>query len=291
MHRSSVAASAARSVAASGVAACALVASVLAGCAPALSTFQPAHVAPAGHVQLGGGLEGAIPTGAILSGLDTAKNLGQRAQNGERLTDAQKFQILDAGLNLVVNSPSIGPHLGIAYTVVDRVEANARFAGRALRLGGRYQILKRDAGPFDMTVGLGVARFSANLPLSDQIPVLQLDDFTRWQVDVPLLIGTSHDFYRVWVGPRLMMTWIDTQLTLRIPNDVSVARFDGMVTYLGGQGGFALGYRKVFFAVELTIADSFGTAHTTVTGFSPPTHDTRVSSLIVYPSVGIMLEL
>src|SRR4029079_12570736 len=130
-----------------------------------------------GHVLAEAGFEVAIPTGAILDGLDTAQDLGQRAQNGEMLTDAQKLQILDAGVNLVVNSPSIGPHLGIAYTLIDRLEANLRFAGQAFRFGGRYQILKRASGPFDMTVGLGVSRFTYEFPISDQIPVLKLDDF------------------------------------------------------------------------------------------------------------------
>ena len=208
------------------------------------------------------------------------------------LTDAQKLQILDGAVNLVVNAPAVGPHLGIAYTLVDRVEANLRFAGRAFRFGGRYQLIKRDEGPFDMTVGIGVARFSYAIPLSDELPLVRVDDFTRWQIDVPLLIGTSRDFFRVWVGPKLLMTWFQTQMTLSIPNDdVSVARFDGMVTYLGAQAGFALGYRKAFFAVELTVADSFGSARTTVSGFTPPSHETKVSSVIVYPSVGLMVEL
>jgi len=143
-----------------------------------------------------------------------------------------------------------------------------------------------------MTVGLGVSRVSYEFPISQEIPVLHVDDFTRWQVDVPLLIGTSRDFVRVWVGPKLLVTWFETQLTLTIPNDaVSVARFDGHVTYLGGQGGLALGYRHAFVALELTIAESFGTARTTVTGFTPPSHDTQISTLIVYPSVGIMIEI
>ncbi len=261
-------------------------------CAPSLSTFQPAHVAPAGHVLAEAGLEVGIPTGAVLGALDTAKGLGERAQNGEMLTDAEKLQIFDAGVNLVVNSPTVGPHFGVAYTPIDRVEANLRFAGNAFRLGGRYQILKRDSAPFDMTVGLGVSRFTYEFPVSDQIPVLQLDDFSRWQVDIPLLIGTSRDWVRVWLGPKLLLTWFETQLTLKIPNQpVTVARFDGRATYIGGQGGLAIGYRHAFIALELTIADSFGTARTTVTGFDPPSHDTKISTLIVYPSFGIMLEI
>jgi hypothetical protein len=261
------------------------------GCAPVLSTFQPAHVAPAGHVLAEGGLEVAIPTGAIINGLDTAKDLAQRAQDGARLTDGQKLQILDAGVNLVVNAPAIGPHLGVAYTFVDRVEGNVRFAGNAVRFGGRYQILKRATGPFDMTVGLGVARFSYAFPIADEIPVLRLDGFTRWQVDIPLLIGTSRDFVRVWMGPKLLLTWFETQMTLTTPNDVSAARFDGHATYLGGQAGLALGYKHAFLAIELTVAESFGTARTTVTGIASPTHDTQISTLIVYPSFGVMIEL
>jgi hypothetical protein len=269
-----------------------LAAAGLAGCAPALSTFQPAHVAPAGHVLAEGGVEVGIPTGAIVTGVDTAKDLGQRASNGEMLTDAQKLQILDAGVNLAVNSPSVGPHLGIAYTIIDRLEANVRFAGQAFRFGGRYQVLKRATDPFDMTVGLGVSRFSYEFPLSDTIPVLKLDNFTRWQVDVPMLIGMSNDFVRLWCGPKLLLTWFETQLTLDIPQQsASVARFDGMVTYLGGQAGVALGYRHLFVAFELTIAESFGTARTTVTGFTPPSHDTQISTLVVYPSIGLMLEI
>lgn len=269
-----------------------LISTMVSACAPALSTFQPAHVAPAGHALAEGGLEVAIPTGAVISGLSTAKDLGQRAENGEMLTDAQKLQILDAGVNLVVNSPSIGPHIGVAYTVIDRLEANIRFAGQAFRFGGRYQILKRDTAPFDMTVGLGVSRFSYQFPLSDQIPALHLDNFNRWQIDVPLLIGTAHDFYRVWAGPKLLMTWFETQMTLDIPNQPAVARFDGHATYVGGQGGLALGYRHLFVAAELTIAESFGTAHASISGFSTASaHDTHISTLIVYPSVGLMVEL
>src|SRR4051794_40197408 len=106
-----------------------LAAAALAGCAPSLSTFQPAHLAPPGHIQAEAGLEVGIPTGAILTAIDTAEDLSRRAENGEMLTTAQKYQILDAGANLVLNSPAFGPHIGIAYTIVDRVEANIRYAG------------------------------------------------------------------------------------------------------------------------------------------------------------------
>ena len=63
------------------------------GCAPALSTFQPAHVAPAGHIEAEGGLEVAVPTGTLFTAVDTAKTLGARAQAGDMITDAQKLHL------------------------------------------------------------------------------------------------------------------------------------------------------------------------------------------------------
>ena len=38
-------------------------------------------------------------------------------------------------------------------------------------------------GPLDLTVGAGVARASFEIPLASYIPILEVDDFTRWTVD------------------------------------------------------------------------------------------------------------
>jgi hypothetical protein len=264
---------------------------VAAGCAPSLSTFQPAHVAPQGHVAVEAGFEGGLPVGAFSNLVDAGKALASRGLNGEKLTDDDKWRIFDAGVNLALTMPSIGPHVAVAYTPVDRFEVALRYAGSAWRGGARYQILDHTTGPFDFTVGLGVARFSFTFPISDQIPVLTLDDFSRWQVDVPILVGTSRDWFRVWAGPKILLTTFETQLTLSLPNnDTTVARFSGKAGAFGGQAGFAIGYRKLFFAVELTLAEAFGTAHLQAP-LNPPTHDTSVSSFTIFPAFGLMGEI
>jgi hypothetical protein len=86
-----------------------------------------------------------------------------------------------------------------------------------------------------------------------------------------------------------LLTTFETQLTLSLPNnDVTVARLDGTAGALGGQGGFAIGYRRLFFAVELTLAEAFGTAHLTA---PIGTHDTKVSSFTIFPAFGLMGEI
>jgi hypothetical protein len=261
-----------------------------ASCAPSLSTFQPAHVPPKGHVQVGAGLEIGIPVGAITDAIEQGKQLADRAQAGQALTDDERWQIFDAGVNLVLNAPAVGPHLGLALTIINRLELSLRYAGTAWRLGGRYQLLDRLTAPFDMVAGVGISRSSYKFPLADSIPVLKLDDFQRWQIDVPLLIGTSRDWVRVWMGPRFVVTSFDTRLTLVLPSETQVASFEGTAYYLGGQGGVAIGYRKVFVAFELTIAEALGTAHLTSVGLQPPTHDSKVTGLVIYPSFGLLGE-
>ena len=261
------------------------------GCAPSLSTFQPAHVPPKGTVTASVGLEAGVPVGAIETLIDAGKDLASRGQNGEALTDDQKWQIFDAGVSLMLLTPSFGPHFAIGFVPIERLEVGLRYAGSAWRVGGRLQLLDHVTGPFDLTVGLGLSRFTFEFPISDQIPVLQLDDFSRWQVDVPILAGTSRDWFRFWIGPKLLLSTFETRLTLSLPNDVTAASFDGTATFLGGQAGLALGYRKLFVAFELTMGEAFGTAHLTSLVLNPSTHDTHLSSFTIFPSIGLMGEI
>ena len=89
-------------------------------------------------------------------------------------------------------------------------------------------------------------------------------------------------------GPKVLFTTFSTELTLSLPNDVTVASFDGTATFVGGQGGVAFGYRYLFFAFELTMAEALGTAHLTASTLG--THDTKVSSFTIYPSLGVMAQ-
>ena len=42
----------------------------------------------------------------------------------------------------------------------------------------------------------------------------ELEDFERWQFDLPLLAGVHGDWYRVWGGPKAMFTTFGTRLVL-----------------------------------------------------------------------------
>jgi hypothetical protein len=206
------------------------------------------------------------------------------------ITDEQKWQLLDAGINLVASPPSFSQHLAIAYTIVDRTELSLRYAGGGWRLGGRYQVFSRAEAPLDVVVGLGVARSTTPIPAGDVLPVLKIDDFTRWTFDLPILAGTSGEWFRVWFGPRVLYTHFDTRMHLELVQDeVVMASFEGSAFYFGGQAGVAVGYRKVFFGIELTVAGLTGSA-TASTMLAIPTRNIELTGVVVYPAVGFMGE-
>ena len=116
---------------------------VTVGCAPSLSTFQPAHVAPKGHVMASGGFEVGLPVGAIDALIDSGKTLAEQGQSGQPLTTEQKWQIFDAGINLMLNLPSVSPHVAVAYTPLAHLELGVRYAGTAWRGGARVEVLRQ----------------------------------------------------------------------------------------------------------------------------------------------------
>ena len=262
-----------------------------AGCAASLATLQPAHVAPRGHGQVTAGVEVGVPTGTIAQAIDAAQTLADQADD-RALTEPEIPRLFHAGVNLTASPPSFGQHFAAAYTVVDRTEVQVRYAGGGWRLGGRFQPLRHEDGPFDLVVGFGAARATTGLPLNDIVQYLGVDDFTRWTFDLPVLLGTSRRWFRTWVGPRFMYSRFGTRLAITLPNNAAErASLEGHVWYFGAQGGFAVGYRYVFLGVELTMARLFGDASASATGSTAiMSRRTDVSGTVVYPALALMGE-
>src|SRR5688500_13080738 len=163
----------------------AVVVSLSAGCAPTLSRFQPAHVAPAGHISAELGTDFAVPTGTVVRAYDAAKTLVS-ASRSRSLTEEEKIQLFAAGTNLALSPPGPVNHIGVTYSPAERWEVGGRYSSQALRLGGRRQLLVQESSGYDLTVGVGVSRWSYGFPIGNVLDIVELEDFTRWSLDVPL---------------------------------------------------------------------------------------------------------
>lgn len=271
----------------------ALVPGVLAaGCAPALSSMTPAHVAEHKHVQAALAIDVSVPTSGISDAIDTGKKLAGTATQ-RPLTADEENQLFLAGASLVLNPPSVVPHIDVGYGLVKNFEIDGRLSTGAWRLGGRYQFLNKTDHGFDLSAGLGGGKYAFEFPVSNVIDVLELKDFERWQVDAVVLAGHRSDFHRVWAGPRLAMTWYSTSLEYTqpplagFPPSQTLASFDGHGLYFGGQLGGAVGYRWVFLAFELTVAHFSNSANISARGNSV---EADGDGWIVYPAVGLLGE-
>ncbi|HEY0706471.1 MAG TPA: hypothetical protein VGG33_06735, partial [Polyangia bacterium] len=262
------------------------------GCASALSSFQPAHVGPKGQVRAEVGSDVAIPTATIASSLDAAKTLASAARTRE-LSEAEKTELFKAGLNLALNAPSLVNHVGITYNPADQWEVGLRYAGSAWRLGGRRQLLTQTTDGTDLSVGVGVSRATYEFPISDIIDVVRLNDFERWNIDVPITAGWQGPAHRIWLGPRLAYMHHSASMTIQVPGDPTgvaeddVASSEGDGFFVGALAGAAVGYRWLFVAAELSIVRLLGDAELNVFG---RTTSADTSSWIITPGLALMGE-
>ena len=154
--------------------------------------------------------------------------------------------------------------------------------------------LDQDKNGVDLTAGLGVGRYVYEFPVSSVLDVIELEDFTRWQFDLPILIGNHSDYHRFWAGPRLMGTTFGTELVYNaypipgLPERSAVlASVSGTSCYLGAQSGIAVGYKKVFVGFELTIVQALIRAELEAFGRR---REFELGGLIIYPALGLLGE-
>jgi hypothetical protein len=253
--------------------------------------MQGAHVAPKGHFAGTAALEVGVPTGTLTRVIDAGQTLAEASET-RMLTPDERRQVFEAGVTLAASPPAFGPHLMLAYVPIQNLEVNLRSAGGGYRIGARYQLLNHEDGPFDLTVGIGAARSTYKLPIPDIIPFLEIQDFTRYSFDIPVLSGTSRSWFRTWIGPRLLYSRFSTTMQFAPPGaTIELARFDGSSIYFGGQAGFAVGYKHVFFGVELTVAQSSGSASVTVPPSVATVRPFDFEGMVVYPAFGLMVEI
>lgn len=280
----------------------AALATTSAGCAPALSTMQPATVAPHKHVDGGMGYGVSAPIAGISRSVGTAKDNVDRTQEGEPLSDKDRDQIIRTSLGLALNPPSFGSQYRVGYGILEGTEVEIRYALSAWRLGARYQVIKPDVpAALAASVGLGLSRYTFSLGVPDYLePIVDVDDFTRYDVDVPVLFGASHDIFHVWGGPKLVASFMSAGIDVCTEIDTSSkacterakASLDGRAFYFAGQGGGAIGYKHVWLAAELTAAyvdvQATGTIQTSDVDEKRRFH---FGDVILYPVIGLIIRI
>lgn len=276
---------------------------LLAGCAPALSTLQPATIAPKKSVHAAAGYGVSVPVAGTVRSVSQAKKAADRAQDGEEMSTKDQEEVIKTALGATLNPPSFGSEYQLGYGFADRWQADVRYALSAWRLGVRYQaIVPEPPGgrPLAASVGLGVSRYTFSFGVPKYLkPVADVEDFERWDVDVPVLFGVSHDVFHLWGGPKVIGSYVDARVEVCTRFDTTdrecaeraEAGLNGYAVYVAGQGGAAIGYKHAWLALELTTA-----VVNVDIGGRVAYQDTREKrrynfyDVIVYPTLGLIIR-
>lgn len=315
------------------------------GCAPALSTLQPATVVPHKHVHGVVGYGISVPVGGIARSVGEAKDAVDRAESGEELTDEERDRLIETSVGLALNPPSFGNEFQLGYGLMKNVEVDVRYAVSSWRLGARYQFMTppeygppapasapapmpppdgvtmgeaaiepigvssstpvrtpiRAAG-MSGTAGIGISRYTLGLPGAPRFArrIVDVDDFTRIDVDVPVLFGISHEIIHVWAGPKMVVSFMDAGVNVCTEIDTSNgnctrradASLKARTIYAAGQAGIALGYKYAWLAVEFTGAYARTEMKGTVSdGTTRENRKYTFNDFILYPVVGLIIRI
>lgn len=263
---------------------------VLSGCAPALSTMTPAETTPARHVRGSVGIGVSVPTGTLGTLFGDAEDLAHRAVAREMLTDAQKRTLISDTAAILFNPPSVSFEVQGRYGISRRFDVGFRFATGALRLDGRFLALPPDNGRIGISVGIGLGYYALEIPVPSPLDeIIEIDDFTRYEIDLPLLAGWTWRFGHLWFGPKLVYTHYSTAMRATFPFDSSMLSADvgGSSFYYGAQIGGAVGYRYVWLAAELSLMGVTGSA--TLEGFGEKL-DVSFGDFVLYPAVALLVQ-
>ncbi|RKH94788.1 hypothetical protein D7Y15_42450 [Corallococcus sp. AB030] len=245
-------------------------AGLAAGCATPLSTMQTAKTLSPGQVQVTGSMGVFVPVGTLASVVDVGIDQGleaKRAIEEDRpynLTEEDQQRLLTAGLALAVAPPGVNPELMVRVGLLDGFDVGGRYNGNALRFDGKVRLAHGGPGPrrsYDLALGLGVSKYLFSGAVMDVLEVVQLGDFSRTDVEVPLYLSAEYgDVFKLYGAPKYVFshTRLDAQLVDFSQQGKPVTGFDASLPsvvnshFVGSTVGFAVGYKYVHFYAELT---------------------------------------
>jgi hypothetical protein len=258
-----------------------------------LSSNQPAHVPEKGHAHAELGVDVSYPTGTIPDVIHAAESVEQATEE-RAVSNEEKRKIFEGAAAIAINPPAAVAHAGFDYGIFAGWEVGVRLATSGLRASERTQLLKQAEAGVDLSVGLGLGRALFTPPVHSVFDSVTVDDFSRWNVDLPVAFGRHGSWYRVWGGPRLLWSHVSQTMTLTLqdfgtPQPIrTTGTVSGRALYVGGYAGAALGYRSFFVGPELTVTYLLGSADVDAFGGRDRV---SVGSWVVYPAFAVMGEL
>jgi hypothetical protein len=259
-----------------------------AGCSTALSTMQSAETLPARKWHVGVGMDVAVPVSRIADALQAAYHVEEKVRaegTNYTPTDEDRREYTDAIIGLALSAPGTGVDVMVRRGLGAQVDVGARYTTTGLHADVKWQFLGSNrvdaaADGWNGALSVGYGYHSFDGLLFDVLELVQVDDFSRHDLEVPLIFGRRFGrFGRTWFGPKLIAAkvHVDAQLQ-RLDATLDT---DAWITYVGGFAGIAGGYRGFEAFVELTVMDL--RAKPTILG-----EKRDLGGIVVMPAAGVV---
>src|SRR5581483_11011578 len=176
----------------------------LTGCATNLAQMQTARTLKPGELRVSGGFGAYIPATQLgnfaVEGASAGVQSAQQALNHQQvqLSDDQKRTLALTSLALATMPPSLGAQIDARIGVIDRLDVGLRYSIDSVRADAKLNFYHDGVDdPEDglprksKDIAIGIA-FSGQLfkpGVSDIMGQVQLDHFSRWDVEVPLYVS------------------------------------------------------------------------------------------------------
>ncbi len=263
------------------------------GCAPSLSTMMPAQVTPKGRFQVSTSVDVADTQGGIRDAVDDLLNL---EISESVLSEEELNTVVAAGEAVMVQPPSLGAQIGVAYGASDWLEVGLRTSVNTIRGWIRWQFLQTDFNVYG-SFGSGLSGYLYGFPVHQFSSDVTLQSYRRMDLDFPLLFGYSGRIFHLWGGPKIIFSNYQASLEVCVKTGVpdceahAQADFSGDALYFAGQLGGALGYGGFWVTAELTMAQIRTETGTTVTTTGSTEEQTiKHTGLVLSPSLGFLFR-
>lgn len=247
-----------------------------AGCAPTLSTLQSARTLEPGQVQVTGGLGFFIPAGPLLNvgeqGWRQGQVVARALQEGQpyALSEQDQQALLTAGIALAVAPPGSSQELMGRVGLTHGLEAGVRLSTTSVRVDGKLRLLHwsdPDSVPesqrrsVDVALGLAGSRHLFRSPVFDLLEVVRMDDFSRYDLEVPLYLSAEWGgIFKLYGAPKYVYgrTELDQRLVATSNQGQALTGFDVALPsqvdshFFGASAGLAVGYKVVHLYAEIT---------------------------------------
>jgi hypothetical protein len=280
----------------------------LTGCASSLSSLQTAKPLAPGQFQASAGMGVFVPAGQLTTvaqqGITQGRAVYDAIQKEESyaLSEEDAVTLLTAGAALAVAPPGTNNELMVRAGLVENLDVGLRLTTSSVRLDGKWRLAhggnaspllrEHERTSLDLAIGLGVSRHLFKSPVLDVLEVVEMDDFSRYDVEVPLYLSFDvGDIFKAYAVPKYVFsrTRMDQKLVDFSQDGKELTGFDVVLParvnshFAGATLGVAVGYKYVHLYAELTA----GYTHCRPSFFG---QERDLGGVTLYPAIGLAIQ-